>query len=133
MKFDCSFGIFLNFANLICRSTDISKCFRGSLRLRDNESQLYITLSSLLKINEYTFRRGKFELSLASSLNTDPTDSTLSMEASHIIVFSFVKMSEKNMAGCSHTFKALFTLFITSNGKKKISKRKNMVQLLADG
>ena len=24
------------------RSTDISKCFRGSLRLRDNESRLYL-------------------------------------------------------------------------------------------
>ena len=33
-------GIFLNSANLICRSTDISKCFRGSLRLRDNENRL---------------------------------------------------------------------------------------------
>ena len=27
--------------NLICRSTDISNCFRESLCLRDNESQLY--------------------------------------------------------------------------------------------
>ena len=35
-------GIFLNSAILICRSTDISKCFRGSLQLRDNESRLYI-------------------------------------------------------------------------------------------
>ena len=33
---------FLNSENLICRSTDISKCFRGSLQLRDNESRLYI-------------------------------------------------------------------------------------------
>ena len=41
MKFGCSIGIFLNSAHLICRSTDISKCFRGSLRLRDNESRLY--------------------------------------------------------------------------------------------
>ena len=32
---------FLNSANLICRSMDISKCFRGSLRLRDNDSRLY--------------------------------------------------------------------------------------------
>ena len=42
MKFGCSFGIFLNSAHLICRSTDISKCFNGSLRLRDNASRLYI-------------------------------------------------------------------------------------------
>ena len=37
----CSMGIFLNSSNLICRSTDSSKSFRGSLRLRDNESRLY--------------------------------------------------------------------------------------------
>ena len=42
MKFGCSIGIFLKSAKLICRSTDISNCFRGSLRLRDNESQLYL-------------------------------------------------------------------------------------------
>ena len=33
---------FLNSAHLICRSTDVSKCFNGSLRLRDNESRLYL-------------------------------------------------------------------------------------------
>ena len=44
MKFGCSFGIFLNSALLICRSTDISKCFSGSLRLRDNESRLYLSI-----------------------------------------------------------------------------------------
>ena len=42
VKFGCSIGIFLNTAHLICRSTDISKCFRWSLRLRDNESRLYL-------------------------------------------------------------------------------------------
>ena len=42
MKFDCLIGIFLNSANLICQSTDISKCFRGSLHFRDNESRLYV-------------------------------------------------------------------------------------------
>ena len=42
MKFGCSTGIFLNTANLICQSTDISNCFGGSLRLRDNESRLYM-------------------------------------------------------------------------------------------
>ena len=49
MKFGFSIGIFLNSANLICRSTDISKCFRGSLRLPDNESRLYLILAFLLK------------------------------------------------------------------------------------
>ena len=35
VKFGCAICIFLNSENLICRSTDISKCFRGSLQLRD--------------------------------------------------------------------------------------------------
>ena len=39
-------GYFPQFRNLICRSTDISKCFRGSLRLRDNESRLYVLSTS---------------------------------------------------------------------------------------
>ena len=39
----CSYTnyFFLNSANLICRSTDISKYFRESLGIRDNESRLY--------------------------------------------------------------------------------------------
>ena len=48
MKFACLIGIFLNSANLICRSTVISKCFRGSLRLRDNESRLYLLRLELI-------------------------------------------------------------------------------------
>ena len=44
VTFGCSIGIFLNSAHLICRSTDISKCFRGPLRLRDNESRLYFRI-----------------------------------------------------------------------------------------
>ena len=47
MNFGCLTGIFLSSAPLICRSTDISKYFRGSLRLRDNESRLYFVLCSL--------------------------------------------------------------------------------------
>ena len=42
VKFGNSIGIFPNSANLICRSTDISKCFGGSLLLRDNDSRLYL-------------------------------------------------------------------------------------------
>ena len=36
-------GFYLNSANLICRSTDISKYFRQSLGIRDNESRLYVS------------------------------------------------------------------------------------------
>ena len=48
MNVGCSNGIFLNSANLICRSADISKCFRGSLQLGDNESQLISFFFSFL-------------------------------------------------------------------------------------
>ena len=41
-KLGCSFCIFLSSANLICRSTEILKCFNWSLRLRDKESRLYV-------------------------------------------------------------------------------------------
>ena len=37
----CAICIFLNSENLICRGTNISKCFRGPLQLQDNESRLY--------------------------------------------------------------------------------------------
>ena len=37
----CSIYFFLNSANMIGRGTDISKYFRQSLRLRENESRLY--------------------------------------------------------------------------------------------
>ena len=47
VKFGCAICIFLSSANLICRSTDISKCFRGSLRLRDNGNGLYSLIKYL--------------------------------------------------------------------------------------
>ena len=56
MKFGCSFGIFLNSAHLICRSTDISNCFSGSLRLRDiNIDNVEFILMYMSKI-QITFR-----------------------------------------------------------------------------
>ena len=36
--------VFLSSANLICQSTDISKCFIESLGFRDNESRLYMIM-----------------------------------------------------------------------------------------
>ena len=41
VKFGCAICIFLNSENQMCRNTDISKCFRGSLQLRDNGSRLF--------------------------------------------------------------------------------------------
>ena len=42
---------FLMSANLICRSTDISKSLIESLGVRDNESRLYIFLTSGVKLH----------------------------------------------------------------------------------
>ena len=43
VKGGCSINcFFLSSVNLICRTTDISKCFIESLGVRDNESRLYI-------------------------------------------------------------------------------------------
>ena len=50
VKCGCSNYFFLSSENLICRGTDISKCFRESLGIRDNESRLYIYLLKHRKI-----------------------------------------------------------------------------------
>ena len=41
------FIVFLTLSTLICRSTDISKCFSESLGIRDNESRLYFKISNI--------------------------------------------------------------------------------------
>ena len=43
------FIVFLTSATLICRGTDISKCFRESLGIRDNESRLYMYMYVYVK------------------------------------------------------------------------------------
>ena len=47
VKCGCSNYFFLNSANLLCRGTDISKYFRESLGIRDNESRLYVNCHRL--------------------------------------------------------------------------------------
>ena len=48
------FIVFLTLSTLICRGTDISKCFSESLGIRDNESRLYsqiLFITALLSTN----------------------------------------------------------------------------------
>ena len=100
VKFDCSFDIFLNSANLICWSRDISKCFREFLRLRDNESQLYFCIL-LLKVaklfqRESTFTGNTFALEANYSLqNIIPTwmgNKKMKMAALHLLkIYPFTK------------------------------------------
>ena len=58
-EFGCLNCFFLNATNLICRSTDISKCFKGSLRFRDNESQLYAVTPHLNRLDCLTDSSGE--------------------------------------------------------------------------
>ena len=51
VNYGCAICIFLNSENLICRSTDISKGFRWSHQLRDNESRLYVSSSAAYKFD----------------------------------------------------------------------------------
>ena len=39
------FIVFLTLSTLICRNTDISKCFSESLGIRDNGSRLYLIVT----------------------------------------------------------------------------------------
>ena len=64
VKCGCSIYFFLNSAILICRGTDISKYFRESLGIRDNESQLYIWQLHLYWSPIYLNNRDAYELHL---------------------------------------------------------------------
>ena len=44
------FIVFLTLSTLICRGTDISKCFSESLGSRDNESRLYFYFVVVMQI-----------------------------------------------------------------------------------
>ena len=45
------FIVFLTLLTMICRSTDISKCFSESLGIRDNGSRLYLFSSAIGRIS----------------------------------------------------------------------------------
>ena len=47
------FIVFLNSANLICRGTNVSKCFRESLGIRDNESWLYLFIYLFISLDMF--------------------------------------------------------------------------------
>ena len=48
------FIVFLTLSTLICRGTDISKCFSESLGIRDNESRLYLHNHNIVLIDFHT-------------------------------------------------------------------------------
>ena len=46
------FIVFLTLSTLICRSTDISKCFSESLGIRDNWSRLYYNNDQTINVKD---------------------------------------------------------------------------------
>ena len=61
MKFGVFDHFFLISAQLICRSLDISKYFRGALGLRNNESRLYFMKCMLYVVKKETPHFNYFE------------------------------------------------------------------------
>ena len=71
VKCGCSIYFFLNSSNLICRGTDISRYFRESIRIRDNESRLYF-----LCINPYREMQRK-SIAYMTYIKRNPEESLL--------------------------------------------------------
>ena len=67
VKCDCSIHFFLKSANLICWGTDISKYFRESLGIRDNEGWLY-------HVSSYTYCKNYLRWQILVSCETRNLD-----------------------------------------------------------
>ena len=57
LNVDVQFIVFLTLSTLICRGTDISKCFSESLGFRDNESRLYIEKETYSRASTVMMKR----------------------------------------------------------------------------
>ena len=89
MKFGCAICICLNSENLICRTTDISKCFRGSLQLRDNESRLYLDTTV-----QYILNYAVLISTTEAVLKGEPIPEGVEIKADKRLVLEFVRVSE---------------------------------------
>ena len=112
----CLIGISLNSANLICRSTDISKCFRGSLRLWDNRSRLYFNITLYFDI--ITGSRNAYEIFKYARNAIDPKveftrfdvpRAGLKLFAKHASQFNLYLIDDYQV----NTFRDLFCTFST--------------------
>ena len=99
MKCGCSIYFFLNSANLICWSTDISKFSRGSLGLRDWESWLYRNYN--INPSQNTPEIYKEWKSVPSSKRPPPPYSS---SAAHYILLSPFKVGDCSIRSGSPLF-----------------------------
>ena len=89
-KWVVQFIVFLTLSTLICRSTDISKCFSESLGIRDNESRLYT--ADISKYFPPPPRKTRFDISCKLS--------TMETNCKHCR-FLFSGKNKKNIANLS--------------------------------
>ena len=66
----------LTLSTLICRGTDISKCFSESLGIRDNESRLYVDSQFLIQVSSYVLhvRATNYHLIAETMVNIEVLD-----------------------------------------------------------
>ena len=96
MKCFCLIHLFLNSANLICRGKDISKYFRESLRLRDNESRLHLQFwaASDMKSDNYQLYMCH-PLETDREMNRSSVWSKSSLSAWNNCIFDYPKSAER--------------------------------------
>ena len=122
------FIVFLTLSTLICRGTDISKCFSESLGIRDNESRLYIFFFLFL---DWIEKNGHKWI----SLHCITVVRSLRVEWSKFVVFS---RDQNRVALYLAISKRICNLYFTKNSsvrtyilfhsetKKKKKKRQNV-------
>ena len=97
MKRDCSI-FFLNSANLVCRGSDISKYFRESLGVCDNESTVCRVFFARCLSLSYRYKRDQRGYTISGSFLKDISG------LSSLVVWCFVAMQRRyvteRQSGC---------------------------------
>ena len=118
VKCGCSNYFWFNSANLICRGTDISKYFRKSFGIRDNESRLYLHVLCRLLIYEalhsYAFHFLRKNNVKRSRQGGHKAENISSERQSKRAVFSEVAMTSRAYClGVSYTLNLLTAPYLT--------------------
>ena len=91
---------FLSSANLICRSTDITKCFRWSLRLRDNKSRLYLFSSGWFLFLVSFFYYNVSKISKISNNNNEEGETKKENRYNYYCYYFSKRKKQKNWSLC---------------------------------
>ena len=95
---------FLTLSTLICRGTDISKCFSESLGIRDNESRLYIVLCFIkAKISDAQCMKRAFMSYVGNKSQALPENSSSLLKAFCLLTESIDTIDYINRYGPNQT------------------------------